>query len=103
MSEHATSILGTVRGRTYYLTIRVTPSFNDINAFSVTVHYSDPAAEEEIQIARIDTEHGYTHFDRLYRRDQPKDPIDVDVWEAATLLEENWRQYAESFDNHTQD
>lgn len=101
MSEHATSILGTFRDRTYYLTIRVTPSFNDVEEFSATVHYSDPATDREIQIARIDTEHGYTHFDRLYRRDQQKDPIDVDVWEAATLLEENWRQYAESFHNRT--
>ena len=41
-------------------------------------------------VARIDTEHGYTHFDRLYRRDQPKDPIDLDFWAAWAHMEANW-------------
>ena len=98
MSEKATSSLGDYYDRTYYLTIRVTPSFNDVEEFAVSVHYRNPDAEETVQVARIDTEHGYTHFDKLYRRDQPKEPIDVDVWEAAECLEANWRQYAQSYE-----
>jgi len=58
--------------------------------------------EREVQFARIDTTHGYTHFDRLYRRDEPKERLDVDVWGAAALLEENGRTYAESFEKRGQ-
>lgn len=101
MAEHVTWTLGSYRGQPYYLTVRVTPSFDEAEDFSVTVHYADPSTEETVQVARIDTDHGYTHFDRLYRRDRPKDPIDVDVWEAATLLEENWRRYARSFEDRS--
>lgn len=53
---------------------------------------------ESIQIARIDTAHGYTHFDRLYRRDEPKEELDLDFGEAIELLEENWRTYASSYE-----
>ena len=64
--------------------------------FAAIVHYSTVGPpEREIQIARIDTAHGHTHFDRLYRRDEPKERLDVDVWEAVALLHANWRTYAE--------
>lgn len=100
MAEHFTQFLGNRDGRAYELTVRVSPSFDRVLDFAVVVHYSSTGtADREIQIARIDTAHGQTHFDRLYRRDQPKERIDVDVWEAATLLEKNWRTYAESFDD----
>jgi hypothetical protein len=46
------------------------------------VLFRDTADGENVQIARIDTEHGYTHFDRLYRRDQAEDPIDMGFWTA---------------------
>lgn len=100
MANQWTKVLGIYRGRTYHLTIRVSPNSNLIRDFAAALHYSpkdDP--ERQIQIARIDTAHGVPHFDRLYRRDQPKERLDVDVWEAATLLEENWRTYAESFED----
>lgn len=100
MAVHYTKILGTRGGQDYHLTIHVSPSFNHVTDFAVVVHYAstdDP--DDVIQIARIDTAHGYPHFDRLYRRDQPKERIDADVWEAAALLEENWRTYAESFED----
>lgn len=103
MSVHSTEQLGTFRGTPYYLTISVWPSFNSVREFAVVIHYyaaADP--DEEVQIARIDTSHGYTHFDRLYRRDQPKEPIDVDVWEAAALFQANWRTYARSFEERNQ-
>lgn len=100
MSEHSTSELGVVRGKPYYLTVRATPNFDRVRDFAVVLYYTpadDP--ETKIQIARIDTTHGYTHFDRLYRRDQPKERIDVDIWQASTLLEDNWRTYAERYDD----
>ena len=100
MANQSTEVLGTFRDRTYYLTIRVSPNLNHVRDFAAIVHFSEASeSEREIQIARIDTAHGHTHFDRLYRRDQPKERIEVDVWEAAALLEENWRTYAERFDD----
>lgn len=99
MVEHFTKLLGTRGGRDYQLTIRVSPSFNHVDDFAVVVHYSPAdSADREIQIARIDTSHDRTHFDQLYRRDQPRTRLDVDVWEAAALLVEDWRTYAAGFE-----
>lgn len=98
MSNSITLPLGDYSGRTYYTSIRATPSFNDPEEFAVTAHYRDRDTDDEIQIARIDTAHGYTHFDRLFRRDQPKERLDVGVWEAAEIIEENWRTYARSYE-----
>jgi len=49
-------------------------------------------------VVHVDTEHGYTHFDRLYRRDQSRDPIDVDFWAAWAHMEANWRTHAQSYE-----
>lgn len=88
--------LGEYESRAYFLVARARPDFDDPEEFAVTVKYNDSATGEAIQIARIDTAHGYTHFDRLYRRDEPKEPLDLDFWEAIERLEENWRTYASS-------
>lgn len=98
MAEEVTWELGTYGKRTYHLTIRVVPNFDLVEEFSVVLHYLDAPSDSRVQIARIDTSHGFVHFDRLYRRDRPKEPIDVDVWEAAERLEANWRRYARSHD-----
>lgn len=98
VTDETTSQLGDYQGRRYFLTIRVTPSFNEIEEFGVVVYYLKPETGTTVQIARIDTSHGFVHFDRLYHRARPKDPIDVDVWEAANLLATNWRRYARSYD-----
>lgn len=68
------------RGKTYYLTIRVTPNFDRVRDFAAVLYFTrNDDTERKVQIARIDTTHGYTHFDRLYRRDQPKERIDATV------------------------
>ncbi|MDZ7701313.1 MAG: hypothetical protein U5J98_04190 [Halobacteriales archaeon] len=90
--------LGEFRGRTDYLQVRATPSFDDVTDFAAAVFYRELVEDRPVEIARIDTSHGFVHFDRLYRRDRPKDPIDLTVREAAELLESNWRTYAESHD-----
>ena len=74
MDRFYTTLLGTYRGHDYYLTVSGEPSINDVQAFAVTIHYDDPQTRGTIEIARIDTSHGYIHFDRLYRADQPKGP-----------------------------
>lgn len=98
MARETRHPLGEFRGRTYYLQVRATPSFNEVQTFAATVFYRDPAEDRAVEIARIDTSHGYVHFDRLYRRDRPKDPVDVDIWEATERLQTNWRRYARSHD-----
>lgn len=90
--------LGTHAAREYSLSVSGAPSINDIEEFAVTVHYYDNDADETIEIARIDTAHGVTHFDKLFRRDQPKEELDVDYLGAEKRLRENWRRYARSYD-----
>lgn len=98
MSTSYTLELGTYHGRTYFLTVSVRPSFNDVGDFAVTVYYNAGRdGDENVQIARIDTSHGDVHFDRLYRRDQPKDfSIDMAYFDAEEHLRANWRRYAHS-------
>ena len=88
--------LGFYRDRKFSIEVRVSPSFATVDDFAVTVYYTRPDGTG-VPVARVDQAHGYTHFDRLYRRDQPKDPIDWDYIEAEEELSTNWRRYAESY------
>ena len=100
MTDEYTEPLGHYQGYPYFLTVRAKPSFDQPREFAVVVQYDDPETESNPEVARIDTAHGYTHFDKLYRRDQPKEPLDVDLWDAIGRLENNWRRYAESYDSN---
>ena len=83
----------------FFLTIRVTTSLDNVRFFVAVVHYTpENHPERQVQSARIDTSHGDTHFHRLYRPYRPKERIDVDVRETADLLADNWRTYAERFE-----
>lgn len=90
--------LGSFRDHEFSLRVSASPSLDDVKEFAVIVYYS-LSTGETVEIARVDTAHGYTHFDRIYRRDQPKDPVDWNWQEAEDELRENWRSYAESYDN----
>lgn len=98
MSDEYMDLLGYFENRAYFLTVRATPSLNQPREFAVVLHYRDPEVDSEVEIARIDTAHGNVHFDKLYRRDQPKESLDVGLWDAIARLRNNWRQYAESYD-----
>jgi len=90
--------LGYYEDRVYHLSVNGEPSMNDVRMFAVTIHYDDPKSQETVEIARIDTSHGFVHIDRLYRRDQPKEALDIETpWEAEKHLRSRWRQYAESY------
>jgi|GEM_PF-4847009 len=91
--------LGEYSGNVYHITVAGKPDINDVEEFSVSVHYFDEECEEQVQIARIDTRHGGIHFGKLYRRDQPHEFLDdmEEYWEAEEKLKENWRTYAKSF------
>lgn len=79
MDRFYTTLLGSYRSRDYYLTVSGKPSIDNVQDFAVTVHYDDPETSETVEIARIDTSHGYVHFDRLYRADQATDPVDIET------------------------
>jgi hypothetical protein len=98
MDRFYTTVLGSYQDQDYYLTVSGEPSINDIRNFAVTFHYDDPQTTTQVEIARIDTSHGYVHFDRLYRADQRTDSVDMETpWEAENHLREHWRQYAASY------
>ncbi|MFC4440469.1 MULTISPECIES: DUF7718 family protein [Natrialbaceae] len=80
--------LGSFRGYEFSLRVSASPSLDDVDDFAVTVYYSLSTGESKV-IARVDNAHGFVHFDRLYRRDQPKDPVDWSWDEAETELVEN--------------
>ena len=99
MPRELTYLLGERDGRPYFLLVRATPHFEQVEEFAVVVYYNDPTTERRVQIARIDTSHGYTHFDRLYRRNRPKDAVNLELWDAVDLLDSNWRRYAEQYED----
>ena len=81
--------LGTYRGADYHLSGR------HGRDWSTQIHCDVAQVEEAIQIVRIDTSHGSSEIHRLYRRDEPVEPIDVDgFWEAVEHLCARWRWYA---------
>ena len=90
---------GEYREKVYFVSARADPAFDSPDEFAVTLYYNDVESEESIQVARIDNSHGYVHFDRLYRRDEPKEEMDLTFWEAVEFLEENWRTYAKSHED----
>lgn len=90
--------LGERNGRIYFIAARTRPGFDAPDEFAVSVYYNDPDTRSHVEIARIDTAHGYTHFDRLYRRDEPKERLDVDFWSAIERLEDEWRTYADGYE-----
>ncbi|WP_458209182.1 DUF7718 family protein [Haladaptatus sp. NG-SE-30] len=92
--------LGTWRGRTYLMAVRGTPDYFDPDDFSVNVYYKNAATERSIDIARVDTSHGYTHMDRLFRDPKDKKPVDWDIWEAIDHFEEYWPRYAKQFEKN---
>ncbi|WP_435155566.1 DUF7718 family protein [Haladaptatus sp. DFWS20] len=100
MPEEYTSLLGHYENRPYFLTVRVSPNFNHITDFAVTVHYNDSEIENEVQIARIDTAHGFMHLDKFFRPNEPKATFNGTIWDAIDRLSDNWRRYAESYENN---
>lgn len=98
MANEYTERLGCHDGDQYFLTVRARPSFDRPVEFGVVVHYHDNTVDSNVEIARVDTAHGRVHFDKLYRRDQPKERLDVGLWEAVTKLRNDWRRYAEIYE-----
>lgn len=101
------------RGRDFFATTFVEPDPTQFDAFTVprdaeqwglSIHFQpDDPQGSHVEIARIDTEHGEPHFDRLYEQDQRKDWLGKDYTyeQARQDLLSNWREYADRFfQNH---
>lgn len=88
--------LGVYYGRTFFLQIRADPDLNTVEDFAVILYFEDETGDS-VEVLRVDQTHGYTHIDRLYRRDEPKDTVDWDLFEAWEQISENWRTYARSY------
>lgn len=115
MDKLRTLNLSPYRGRDFFATVFVEPDPEEFEAFrmpddadewGITLHFQpDDPFGSHVEIARIDTDHGEPHFDRLYEPDQPKEWLGADYTyeEARRDLLSNWRQYAEQyFDNQYQ-
>lgn len=89
--------LGEHADRTCFLTATAEPGFGEPEEFAAVVHYDDPD-EGATQVVRIDTAHGRAHFDRLSRRDEPKEDLAIGFWEAVERLEDGWRTYARGYE-----
>lgn len=93
--------LGELRGTVYLLTVRASPNEHNVEDFAVTVHYNDNTEDRGVNVVRVDNAHGSVHIDKLYRRGQPKEEVDMTLWEAEEHLVENWRRFArEHVKNH---
>lgn len=98
MTNSVNKRLGEYRSRTYLLHGEDSSPYAPPEDFVVTVYYRDEVIDDNVEIARVDTSHGFTHFDRLYRRDEPKERVEWSFWEAMDHLNRNGRTYAESFE-----
>ena len=101
------------RGRDFFATVFVEPDPEDFDSFDpsidaeqwgISVHFQpEDHYASHVEIARIDTEHGEPHFDRLYAPDQRTDWLgqDYSYQNARRELLSNWRECADKFfDNH---
>ncbi len=113
MHELRTLNLPPHRGRDFFVTVFVEPDPGELDSFElpddarqwgISVHFQpdDPYASH-VEVARIDTDHGEPHFDRLYESDQRKEWLgpDYSYGDARADLLSNWREYADQFfENH---
>lgn len=58
--------------------------------FAAVVYYRDAASERNVEVAKVDTAHGYTHLHQYYRRDEPIVELDWGFWETVSKISENW-------------
>lgn len=87
----------------YYFSIKVEPDCNNVNKFSVNIFYTDPMSFEKKEVVRIDNYHedyhGQTHKHKLYKRNNPVEKVNVDVWVAWRDLWFNWKVYVNKYKN----
>lgn len=64
--------LGTYRERAYFVRGESKDgSRKNPSEFAIVVYYRDASREQNVEVAKVDTAHGYTHLHRFYRRDEP--------------------------------
>lgn len=92
--------LGVYGSRRYFLWAHAEPDYDRPDDFVANVHYETASTYANVEIARIDTAHGFTHFHQLYREHQPTVPFDGGLWDAMEHLGENWPEYARLYSEY---
>ena len=71
------------------------------NEFVCELGFPHPTKIEEVPLARIDTSHGYLHLDKLWKEEKEKQKLykEMDAWDAANYLQENWQSYFKKWSN----
>lgn len=96
--------LGTYRERTYYVRGESKDeSRKNPGEFAVVVYFRDATSGRNVEVAKVDTAHGYTHLHQFYRRDEPTVEVDWGFWEAVSKMVDNWQTYAERFERSRDD
>lgn len=54
--------LGDYHDTTYFLSVRIAPSYTNPKDFSFSICFKDSSSFEMKEIVRIDNSHGYTHL-----------------------------------------
>jgi len=81
-------------GREYFLAIRGDPDTQAPDDFSVTLYYADESRDERVVVVRVDTDHGYTHIDKKFLENEPKEGVSFTLWESVEHVSNNWLEYA---------
>jgi hypothetical protein len=105
--ENPVDALVKYNGRTYqlYITVEARPNLDNPEYWTVVLHFEKSYPEEDRvrshNVAKIEEDriHDGVHIHRLYRRDEQRDfDIDIEVWwDAMKYLEENHREFFESY------
>jgi len=91
--------LGRYAGLVVNLSMWVAPDFDAVEEFAAVVYCSHDDGTKT-QIARIDTAHDRTHFDRLFLAEPDKKDMGCTWHEAEAQLTDNWRQYVRQYQQH---
>ena len=97
--KHQEIVVGKIRDHVNnsesVVTIHLMHNGHPYKEFACQVEFPHLCKNEDIALARIDKSHGYLHLDKLCKENPEKERIfeDMDVWDAATQLEEEWESY----------
>jgi hypothetical protein len=69
--------------------------------FACQVEFIHPSKPKTVELARIDRSHGFQHLDKLWKKEPDKEEFyrEMNPWEAAEYLQENWISYFKKWSN----
>ena len=90
-----------VRDITVAVTIHLMHNGHPYTDFVCQVEFPHPVKEKTVELARIDSSHGYLHLDKLWKKEKQKERIygEPDMWRCAEMLENKWKSYFRKWAN----